>query len=499
MPILSLFPSSGTASLEQQIAAIVASMETHTSNTTVHITADERSAWNAKASGTHTHGMADVTGLVTALAGKAASDHSHDGRYYTETEMNDKLAKKSDTDHVHKQADVTGLVTALADKAPLSHTHDDRYYTENEIDEKLSAIPVKMLEGTDDNPINLTTLTETGTYYISGTTTETSDEVGLLKTLKLPLYVYAAYVTSEAGSTTRVMQTYIVSPDLASVSREVSPTLSAWSTQVSSQEGHDHDNRYYTEDEIDAKLVVKHLVGTTENPTDLTTITETGTYYISGPITETNTEVAEAIGPEHLPLYVYTETTHDELTDTTTTDTTQIVFGMLDSGIFYRTLPNATEWSVNRLSLSGHSHTISDIPTLSTQLNLKANVSVLNAHTGNHTIHLTSDDHTKLSNMSNVATGSFVGASSVELTFDFEPSLVIAVINTFSGNTTNYVHYGMTIVTASRQYNIGLLAIGSTDIKMNAQTGTFLSGTTATFVPVQTSNSAMYTYVAFGS
>lgn len=379
MPILSLFPSSGTASLEQQIAAVVASMETHTSNTTVHITADERSAWNAKASGTHTHGMADVTGLVTALAGKAASDHSHDGRYYTETEMNDKLAKKSDTDHVHKQADVTGLVTALADKAPLSHTHDDRYYTE---------------------------------------------------------------------------------------------------------------------DEIDAKLVVKHLVGTTENPTDLTTITETGTYYISGPITETNTEVAEAIGPEHLPLYVYTETTHDELTDTTTTDTTQIVFGMLDSGIFYRTLPNATEWSVNRLSLSGHSHTISDIPTLSTQLNLKANLSVLNAHTGNNTIHLTGDDRTKLSGMCNVTTGSFVGASSAELTFDFEPSLVIAVVSVPAGDGPPYAQGTIKIVTASRYYSISQSS-QSLAANITITSGTYLSGNTATFQSLQTN--VEYTYIAFGS
>ena len=85
------------------------------------------------------------------------------------------------------------------------------------------------------------------------------------------------------------------------------------------------------------------------------------------------------------------------------------------------------------------------------------------------------------------------------MTFDFEPSLVIAAINTYTGNTTNSVHYGMTIVTASRQYDIGRLSIGSTDIKMNAKTGTFLSGTTATFEPVQTSNSATYTYIAFGS
>lgn len=46
----------------------------------------------------------------------AASGHTHDDRYYTETEMNAKLDGKSNT----------------------GHTHDDRYYTESEIDSKLS-------------------------------------------------------------------------------------------------------------------------------------------------------------------------------------------------------------------------------------------------------------------------------------------------------------------------------------------------------------------------
>ena len=49
--------------------------------------------------GAHTHVEADVTNLVTDLAGKAALVHTH------------------------AQADVTGLVTALAGKAPTSHTH----------------------------------------------------------------------------------------------------------------------------------------------------------------------------------------------------------------------------------------------------------------------------------------------------------------------------------------------------------------------------------------
>ena len=54
-----------------------------------------------------------LKGLVD---GKAASSHTHDDRYYTESEMNAKLNGK----------------------ANASHTHDDRYYTESEMNTKLN-------------------------------------------------------------------------------------------------------------------------------------------------------------------------------------------------------------------------------------------------------------------------------------------------------------------------------------------------------------------------
>lgn len=57
----------------------------------------------------------DIDEINTSLESKAASDHNHDDRYYTETEMDTKLSGKSDT----------------------AHTHDDRYYTETEVDTKL--------------------------------------------------------------------------------------------------------------------------------------------------------------------------------------------------------------------------------------------------------------------------------------------------------------------------------------------------------------------------
>lgn len=54
----------------------------------------------------HTHTKAEITDFA----------HTHDDRYYTETEINSKLNGKSNTEH----------------------THDDRYYTESEINTKLA-------------------------------------------------------------------------------------------------------------------------------------------------------------------------------------------------------------------------------------------------------------------------------------------------------------------------------------------------------------------------
>ena len=93
----------------------------------------------------------------SAIAGKADTSHTHDDRYYTESEMDAKLGGKADAEHSHddlyyaksevddKFSDVenpawdsiSGKPTAFT---PTDHTHDDRYYTEAEIDEKLTGV-----------------------------------------------------------------------------------------------------------------------------------------------------------------------------------------------------------------------------------------------------------------------------------------------------------------------------------------------------------------------
>ena len=78
-----------------------------------------------------------LKGLVD---GKAASSHTHDDRYYTESEMNTKLNGKANASHTHDDRYYTEseMNTKLNGKANASHTHDDRYYTESEMNTKLN-------------------------------------------------------------------------------------------------------------------------------------------------------------------------------------------------------------------------------------------------------------------------------------------------------------------------------------------------------------------------
>lgn len=65
--------------------------------------------------GTTFNGSAAVT-VDYSTVGAAPTSHTHDDRYYTESEIDSKLTGKSDT----------------------GHTHDDRYYTETEVDNKIA-------------------------------------------------------------------------------------------------------------------------------------------------------------------------------------------------------------------------------------------------------------------------------------------------------------------------------------------------------------------------
>lgn len=122
----------------------------------------------------HTHTIANVTGLQSALDGKASSGHTHssfsgeihfsvggykdpangistaikasggiaaDVFYEGTTKLSDKYQPKGSyaaASHTHTIAQITNLQSTLDGKSNNGHTHDDRYYTESEIDAKLA-------------------------------------------------------------------------------------------------------------------------------------------------------------------------------------------------------------------------------------------------------------------------------------------------------------------------------------------------------------------------
>ena len=87
------------------------------------------------------------SGVTGKPSSYTPSAHTHDDRYYTESEINTKLAGKSDTSHTHDDryyteseidSKVNTINSSIDTKADKTHTHDDRYYTESEIDSKLA-------------------------------------------------------------------------------------------------------------------------------------------------------------------------------------------------------------------------------------------------------------------------------------------------------------------------------------------------------------------------
>jgi hypothetical protein len=162
--------------------------------------------------------------LEAAIAGKSDSGHTHDDRYYTESEVDSKLSGKANADHTHDISNVSGLQTTLdtinsevdGSIKELSVSGKTITYTKNDgstgtittqdtnTDTKVTqtvsttdgSFPV-LLRGTSAG----TTTTTTTTTFASGITANPSEESITATTFKGDLSGNATTATSATKAT----------------------------------------------------------------------------------------------------------------------------------------------------------------------------------------------------------------------------------------------------------------------------------------------------------
>ena len=189
------------------------------------------------------------------VAKKADKVHNHDDRYFTEAEMNTKLAGKADTSHNHNTVYYTkGEVDTKVDaKANVSHNHDTLYFKK---------APVR-LSGSED----LNNITAPDNYVVASANIKNSPRqygrmvvLGWSNTNKWVTQIFYGDVNNEMYVRCSTNATATAWTPWAKMFSSTSrPTWNEIDGKPSSftPATHNHDNLYYTESEMNTKLAAK--------------------------------------------------------------------------------------------------------------------------------------------------------------------------------------------------------------------------------------------------
>lgn len=355
-------------------------------------------------------------------------DHNHDDRYFTETEMNSKLAGKANSSHTHKKADITDFPTSMpasdvpawakastkptytkaevglgnvdntADKdksvkyatssgsagtassvdwsgvknspstyAPSAHTHGSGDIT------SLSADKITGVIGIDHLPAGALerckiVADDTARFKLTTSDVQNGDvvKVGTDANAKMYFVIDETKLSSEDGYTVFSAGTATSVPWSGVTGKPSTFTPSA----------HTHDDRYYTESEINSKLDGKSNTGHTHDDR----------YYTES---EMNTKLAGKSDTSHSHNLSTMINALEEGTSAPTDDDyyiAQYAGGGTTTTTYYRR-PHSALWSYIKgkadsvyqakgsYAASSHTHTIAQISNLQTILDSKASAS----------------------------------------------------------------------------------------------------------------------------
>ena len=119
---------------------------------------------DSKADANHTHTVSDVTDFPSIPS--HTSDLVNDGAYGSDT-----YVEVGDLSNVATSGSYTDLSIVPSTFPPSTHTHDDRYYTESEVDTALNGKQPTLVSGTNIKTINNESLLGSGNIVIGGTGT----------------------------------------------------------------------------------------------------------------------------------------------------------------------------------------------------------------------------------------------------------------------------------------------------------------------------------------
>lgn len=240
---------------------------THISDSIKHITSNERTLWNTvsnKADNNHQHNYAELEHIHDdryynedeidlLLSDKSSITHNHDGAYYKKTEVDDKLSNKSNVSHMHSDLH-THNNKSILDSIISSELQD--YYDLSQL-EYIEDIRNGYTEGHQhSNFVTLENISDSDVANWNNASVHIIDE-----SVHIQIGERAIWNTVSNKSDIDHTHDYSLSTHLHDdryyTEQEIDLMLASKSDST-----HIHDDRYYTESEVDSKLALKSDVTT---------------------------------------------------------------------------------------------------------------------------------------------------------------------------------------------------------------------------------------------